>query len=70
MNAGAYGHEIKDALVRAVRGGQLRGGSGTGGRVSESDLVGMLEELGSAEAKRQTRIVFQRRRMDDEDDDD
>lgn len=53
---------LEDSLISAVRGGQLRGGSGPGGRIGESDLIGMLEQLGSEEEKRKTKIVFQRRR--------
>ena len=55
---------LEDSLIQAVRSGQLRGGSGPGGKISESDLIGMLEELGEQEEKRKTKIVFQRRRGD------
>lgn len=61
---------LEDSLIQAVRSGQLRGGSGPGGKISEGDLIGMLEELGEQEEKRKTKIVFQRRRdLSDSDDD-
>ena len=61
---------LEDSLLQAVRSGQLRGGTGPSGRISESDLIGMLEELGEQEEKRKTKIVFQRRReLSDEDED-
>lgn len=53
---------LEDSLIQAVRTGQLRGGSGPGGRISEGDLIGMLEQIGSEEEKRKTKIVFARRR--------
>ena len=60
---------LEDSLIQAVRSGRLRGGSGPAGRISENDLIGMLEELGEQEEKRKTKIVFQRRRdFSDEDD--
>jgi programmed cell death protein 5 len=61
---------LEDSLIQAVRGGQLRGGSGPGGKINEADLIGMLEELGEQEEKRKTKIVFQRRRGDFSDDED
>ncbi len=53
---------LEDSLIQAVRSGQLRGGSGPGGRVSEADLIGMLEQLVSEEEKRKTKFVFARRK--------
>ena len=53
---------LEDSLIQAVRTGQLRGGTGPKGLISEPDLIGMLEELGEQEEKRKTKIVFQRRR--------
>lgn len=61
---------LEDSLIQAVRSGQLRGGSGPAGRISEADLIGMLEELGEQEEKRKTKIVFQRRRDFSDSDDD
>jgi programmed cell death protein 5 len=61
---------LEDSLIQAVRSGLLRGGSGPAGRVSEADLIGMLEELGAQEEKTKTKIVFQRRPAFDDDDDD
>jgi programmed cell death protein 5 len=59
---------LEDSLIQAVRSGRLRGGSGPAGRISEQDLIGMLEELGQEESKRQTKIVFQRRATNSDDD--
>ena len=53
---------LEDSLIQAIRSGQLRGGSGPSGRISESDLIGMLEELGEQEEKRKTKIIFERRK--------
>lgn len=57
---------LEDSLIQAVRSGQLRGGSGPAGKISEGDLIGML---GEQEEKRKTKIVFQRRRDYDSDED-
>ncbi|ODQ50514.1 DNA-binding TFAR19-related protein [Saitoella complicata NRRL Y-17804] len=56
---------VENMLIQMARTGQIRQ------KVSEEELIGLLEEISGQESKRnQTKIVMQRRRDLDEDDDD
>ena len=54
---------IEDMLIRMAKGGQIRG------RVTEQQLIDMLEQI--SEQKQSTpKVTFTRRRMDDSDEED
>ncbi|CAI2192805.1 15912_t:CDS:2 [Funneliformis geosporum] len=54
---------VEDLLIRMVQAGQLRG------KVSEPQLIELLEQI-NQQQKPETKIVFNRRKFDDEDEDD
>ncbi|KAJ3044632.1 hypothetical protein HDV00_001558 [Rhizophlyctis rosea] len=54
---------VEDMLLRMAQGGQLRG------KVSEQQLIDMLEQISEANAK-ETKITYNRRRFGDSDDED
>lgn len=47
---------LEDYLVQVARSGQLRAGSGEGGRISEEDLIAFLDRIGEQEATSSTKI--------------
>ena len=47
---------LQDYLIGAAQSGRLRGGSGEGGRLSEEDVIGMLEQISEQEAEHSTKI--------------
>ncbi|KAL6070985.1 Programmed cell death protein 5 [Balamuthia mandrillaris] len=53
--------QVEDSLIRAAQTGQL------GGKVDEPSLISMLGQI--SKAKKETKITFQRKRLDDDDDD-
>ncbi|KAI6007839.1 PDCD5-related protein [Pisolithus marmoratus] len=58
--------QIETVLLRMAQTGQLRG------KVTESQLIGLLEQMEDAQSKtstKKTTIVYQRRRDFDDDDD-
>ncbi|KAJ1989494.1 hypothetical protein H4R33_002046 [Dimargaris cristalligena] len=55
---------VEDMLIRMAQTGQLRG------KVNESQLIGLLEQISEKSKKNEPKIVFNRRRDDDDDDDD
>ncbi|CAB4387347.1 DNA-binding TFAR19-related protein [Rhizophagus irregularis] len=54
---------VEDLLIRMAQTGQLRG------KVSESQLIEILEQI-NQQQKPETKIVYNRRKFDDEDEDD
>lgn len=62
---------IEDFLINATRTGAIRGGSAEDGRLSESDLVNIINKIECGEEKKadNTKIKFQRRTYSDDDDD-
>ncbi|KAJ3290328.1 hypothetical protein HK104_006847 [Borealophlyctis nickersoniae] len=54
---------VEDMLIRMAQTGQLRG------KVSEPQLIDMLEQL-SEQHQKETKIKYNRRRFDDSDEDD
>lgn len=48
---------LEDYLIQAARSGQLRPGSGDGGRISEDNLVDFLDRIGEQEAASTSKIT-------------
>jgi len=55
---------VQDMLIQAATSGRLRG------KVSEEQLIEMLEQVSSQVDKKATKVTIQRRRCLDEDEDD
>mmetsp|Transcript_29212 Transcript_29212/g.38425 ORF Transcript_29212/g.38425 Transcript_29212/m.38425 type:complete len:132 (+) Transcript_29212:79-474(+) len=56
---------VEQMLIQAATTGKLQG------KVSEEQLIGMLEQVNEQETKKQTKVTINRRKyFDDEDDDD
>ena len=55
---------VEDMLLQAATSGRL------GGKVTEEQLIQMLEQVSSQVEKKATKVVIQRRRYLDEDEDD
>jgi len=55
---------VEDMLLQAATSGRL------GGKVTEEQLIQMLEQVSSQVEKKATKVTIQRRRYLDEDDDD
>ncbi|KAJ1984918.1 hypothetical protein H4R34_000369 [Dimargaris verticillata] len=55
---------VEDMLIRMAKTGQLRG------KVSEQQLIGLLEQLSEQTKRSEPKIVFNRRRDYDDDEDD
>ncbi|KAJ1952639.1 hypothetical protein IWQ62_006177 [Dispira parvispora] len=55
---------IEDMLIRMARMGQLRG------KVNDTQLVDLLEQVNEKTKRNEPKIVFNRRRDEDDDDDD
>ena len=47
---------LEDYLIQAARSGQLRPGTGDGGRISEDNLVDFLDRIGEQEAASTSKI--------------
>ncbi|KAF9405062.1 Programmed cell death protein 5 [Podila epigama] len=54
---------VEDLLIRMAQGGQVRS------KVTEKQLIELLEQV-NQQTKHETKIVYNRRRYDDSDDDD
>uniref|UniRef100_A0A6U1MCS4 Programmed cell death protein 5 n=1 Tax=Fibrocapsa japonica TaxID=94617 RepID=A0A6U1MCS4_9STRA len=55
---------VEDLLLKAATNGQLQG------KVTESQLVSMLESIGKEEGKHATKVIIQRKKYFDDSDDD
>jgi programmed cell death protein 5 len=64
---------IEDFLINALRSGTIKGGSSEDGRLSEADLVNILNKIESGEKEKKKeetgKIKFQRRSYDDDEED-
>jgi programmed cell death protein 5 len=61
---------IEDFLINSIRSGTIRGGSFADGRLSEADLVNILQKIEGSEKEKKKeetgKIKFQRRNYDDD----
>lgn len=48
---------VEDWLIQAVQAGRVRGGTGPGGQISESDLIGLLEQVSRQQADAAPKIT-------------
>ncbi|KAJ1924093.1 hypothetical protein IWQ60_005446 [Tieghemiomyces parasiticus] len=55
---------VEDMLIRMAQAGQLRG------KLTEKQLIGLLEQVNEQHKKSEPKIVYNRRRDDDDDDED
>lgn len=61
---------IEDFLINAARTGAIRGGSSEDGRLSETDLVNIINQIEMGQEKKtvESKIKFQRRTYSDDED--